>query len=490
MAPRAKREAVAGTIARIIETSQTVLTGLILAFVFRAYQVEPFMIPTGSMAESLCGAHSTQLCRACGWEYNADFSTTDADTRRRLRPDQLFCPNCHLRSSPEEAAPTSKSGDRILVHKWCYDLPCISPQPWEVIVFRDPANPLQNYIKRLVGLPGETIEIVDGDVYVNGCIRRKTPAAQSVLWSVVFDQSYPPAPDSQSGRTPRWIVDEEPGAASGWFGLDSRVFRFQPLDGRPHAIRFNAEAGREYLLDVLGYNRGSSGTSVSDLRLGAAVKRDRSAWLEFELTRGPHVFILSIIGERVRLRHRRTDVDPPTDATIGDDTLPGSLSSTRFVQLEHVDYRVTARIDGREFFSTSDDQYAPDLPALRRDSGGRTVSVRISAAGGSVSLERLRIDRDVHYTYTPGRTRRAYAAHPFVLAEREYFVLGDNSADSHDSREWSDRSVNLNDGYRLGTVRFDQIVGRAAFVYLPGLVPVWSGTSARMPDLGRMRFIR
>ena len=48
------------------ETIESIVIALILAFVFRAFIVEAFVIPTGSMAPTLNGAHGTILCEDCG----------------------------------------------------------------------------------------------------------------------------------------------------------------------------------------------------------------------------------------------------------------------------------------------------------------------------------------------------------------------------------------------------------------------------------------
>ena len=53
-------------------------------------------------------------------------------------------------------------GDRILACKF------LAPRRWDIIVFRYPEDPSVNYVKRLVGLPGEKLEIRDGAVWING----------------------------------------------------------------------------------------------------------------------------------------------------------------------------------------------------------------------------------------------------------------------------------------------------------------------------------
>lgn len=74
--------------------------------------------------------------------------------------------------------PTLLIGDHILVNKFSYGiknpltgtvwLRVGEPQRGEVIVFKFPQNPDQDFIKRVVGIPGDTVQGVDKKVYVNG----------------------------------------------------------------------------------------------------------------------------------------------------------------------------------------------------------------------------------------------------------------------------------------------------------------------------------
>lgn len=61
---------------------------------------------------------------------------------------------------------TLQIGDRILVNRFIYWFS--QPGRGDIVVFPYPEDPRSNYIKRVVGLPGETIEIRDGHIYVDG----------------------------------------------------------------------------------------------------------------------------------------------------------------------------------------------------------------------------------------------------------------------------------------------------------------------------------
>ncbi len=99
----------------------------------------------------------------------------------------------------------SYSGDRIIVNKFSYQFG--DPKRWDVIVFYYPEGAHDNYIKRLVGLPNETLRIRFGDVWIRKDkksvvgnegqeefqIARKPPDKLLTMLQLVFDNDYMPA---------------------------------------------------------------------------------------------------------------------------------------------------------------------------------------------------------------------------------------------------------------------------------------------------------
>ena len=61
--------------------------------------------------------------------------------------------------------PTLKSGDRIIVTKLSYKFK--KPEYKDIVVFKNPDDPKVRYIKRVIGVEGDSVEIRDGKVYVN-----------------------------------------------------------------------------------------------------------------------------------------------------------------------------------------------------------------------------------------------------------------------------------------------------------------------------------
>jgi signal peptidase I len=68
--------------------------------------------------------------------------------------------------------PTLDPGDRVLVARFLYHL--TSPARGDIVVFKYPLDTHVVFIKRVIGLPGDTLSLRDGHVYVNG-VRRNEP---------------------------------------------------------------------------------------------------------------------------------------------------------------------------------------------------------------------------------------------------------------------------------------------------------------------------
>jgi len=144
------------------ETIESIAVAVILAFLFRAFVAEAFVIPTGSMAPTLQGRHMDVTCSQCGCPYRAGASVEN-EGHGEVRG--TTCPICRFPMQlDKDRDPNQRSfnGDRILVSKFAYEV--ADPKRWEVIVFKFPGNAKQNYIKRLIGLPNETLWIRHGDI--------------------------------------------------------------------------------------------------------------------------------------------------------------------------------------------------------------------------------------------------------------------------------------------------------------------------------------
>lgn len=62
--------------------------------------------------------------------------------------------------------PTLLNGERLVVNKFVYRFK--QPERGEVIVFRYPKDPSRDFIKRVIAVPGDSIEIKEGRVFLNG----------------------------------------------------------------------------------------------------------------------------------------------------------------------------------------------------------------------------------------------------------------------------------------------------------------------------------
>jgi signal peptidase I len=202
------------------ETVESLVVAIILALLFRAFVAEAFVIPTGSMAPTLMGAHKDLFCPHCGINYQTGASIENPDEDAANRPGGRdlsnemvvgsVCPNCRSENPIDFSDPNQRTftGDRILVSKFLYAL--AEPQRWDVFVFLQPYNFKQPFIKRLVGLPNETLRIRHGDLFAHTAsqsdfaILRKPPDKQLAMAQLVYDTQYPAASLAKAGWPDRW----------------------------------------------------------------------------------------------------------------------------------------------------------------------------------------------------------------------------------------------------------------------------------------------
>jgi signal peptidase I len=98
---------------------------------------------------------------------------------------------------------------------------------------------------------------------------------------------------------------------------------------------------------------------------------------------------------------------------------------THLLEFAFVDRRASFALDGKEVIPAADLEPAANRSEVRRP-------LQLGARGCRLVVRGLRLSRDTHYTqYGEHGTR-----HPAVLGPQEYYVLGDNSGNSQDSRKW------------------------------------------------------
>ena len=121
--------------------------------------------------------------------------------------DKFLIVNAQIPSGSMEN--TIMPGDRIIGNRLAYTFS--DPQRFDIIIFRYPDDESQLFIKRIIGLPGETVEIIDGRIYINGSdepledVETKEPSVLMkcrrtaiLLWATTGTTLWIPA----TGRTP------------------------------------------------------------------------------------------------------------------------------------------------------------------------------------------------------------------------------------------------------------------------------------------------
>lgn len=529
------------------ETFESVIIAFILAFVFRAYVVEAFVIPTGSMGPTLLGEHMQTVCGQCGYRFDADARNRPRNTRGEALNTYIICPMCNFPNNMPAQSRTS-SGDRILVHKYVYSI--VEPSRWDVVVFKDPSNPSENFIKRLVGLPNEKIWIVEGNVYVQPAdessdwqIARKTQArhgyrTQRDLWRPIYHSQYIPLDKGQPSIARQVNNPEKIGQTldltwtSPW--VASKDAENWQIEHRRSYVHTQAGQGRiEFdiptAIDPLKatwypYNQLYQGRQArdyepelmpEDLRIGAT----------FE----PQSKGLSVtLSTQARINLAMPDAPPSTlsahitsegQAWLEETTHEGVVNALtsrvnvstftpgrgKRVELWYVDQEASLWVDGKLVALKRFE--LPMESIVRRLPLSQPPRPAIEVNGPAVTLHEVNVDRDIHYTmhlagstlYGLGTLQKSangqIYGRPATLSDDQFYCLGDNGPMSSDSRFWS--SVNpwikermIEPGTQVnGIVPRKLMLGRAFFVYFPAMYPLKPEAASLVPNFADLRFI-
>ncbi|MFM8414494.1 MAG: signal peptidase I [Planctomycetota bacterium] len=534
------------------ETVESIVVAFVLALLFRSFEAEAFVIPTGSMAPTLMGRHRDLACETCGEDFRVGCSKELDEGSCRLDPrafvQRVRCPNCGAvtrltdTSGNYAHAYPPFTGDRIIVEKLAYDF--VEPSRWDVVVFKYPEDARINYIKRLVGLPGETVFIAGGDLWTargeaTPAIARKPPDTLRAMLQPVHDSRHVPralqaagwptawSDWSAEGEQPRWTTADggrsfAVAAAAGtatlrwrhfvpedWEGEGSRlpqpepvlVGDFQPYNQAPEYVSLHRDPASKALLDGAHW--------VGDL----AVELD----LESRSDTGRVVLDLVEAGRR-----HTCSFDLASGAVVLAGAEPAAVKATAStpvrgrgrwrVSFANVDDELSLFVDGRPVamaepasWNRSLEEAGAARPVVRGGRPGATepddlAPVGVTAESADITVADLRVLRDIYYVAsgTQAALLGREAEEPMVaypLLDDQFFMLGDNSSASKDSRAWGTPEEPIHHVDRR------LLTGRALVVFWPHAVPTpwnvkvaercgWELRLPCLPNFARMRFVK
>lgn len=456
----------------IRQATEFVVCLTVAVLIYRSWYVEGYIVPTGSMATTLLGMHRQTTCSDCGFRFAVG---TDAPL-----PTYAVCPNCGYPDNPLDILPNI-SGDRLLVRKT--SLASSPPERWDIVVFQHPQLSRKAYIKRVVGLPGEAVQIHRGDIYIDGEIQRKALPQQRAVAVMVYDNDY--RPGHETTLPPRWQADDEASnwnAEEGGFshtadtaslnGTENReavdwlVYRhWRRVPGRPQRVE------EVPVTDNCGYNQHVSRVlnHVSDLMLHCRVRSTGDGSLWWRISDGRENFMIRYDPStgKAWLWHNEQLVREVTAGVMISES--GSI-----FELSLCDRQLLMAIDDQLVFEpyTYEESSRPYHPTSR--------PVAIGVSNLEVEVSELQLLRDVYYTQ-PNFVAQPWAiGRPYRLKDDEYFMLGDNSPLSEDSRAWSESPA----------VPAELLVGQPIAVHLPSRRAVWGSLNLQIPDTSRIRYIR
>lgn len=347
--------------------------------------------------------------------------------------------------------------DRVIVDKISYHVR--DPERFEIAVFKYPLDSSKNFIKRIVGMPSERMRIVNGDLFIlkdgeteEKILRRSRAIQDAQLRRLETEAEWNP----KGGALQSWKIESEdsgdtilaspppsatfPATGSVVFPRTRSSVRDDYLDGYPLGMKPKVDDTK----------KNSNVNMVSDLRVAATVEAEAGcAAVTFVLKEGSRRFRFVLPGPAApEGAVARIEVDGIDPMFTLDATRSASSNSFRLKAGDEVDIEVqnlndmlAFRIDGEEV-ATLEIPPAPDQP-----NSGVKIEVE-NAAAGSTEIADVKVWRDIYYTFAAGRQK----IKEWQIPENCYVVLGDNSQDSSDGRDWTYDQYEVLEGEDKGKI--------------------------------------
>ena len=426
--------------------------GLVAVLVFlllvQTFLVEGLLtrlvVSSASMSPALRGPHDLLHCPNSATVFCVE-TEDDANALPNDRPLRWgTCPACAFARVPVPAD-ARRMGDRILVNRAALSLRAV--RRWDVVLFRSPDDGTLA-VKRVVGLPGETLEIHDGDISINGRIAAKPYAVQKAMRVPVLYG--------------RW--ETQPGGFPGTCEL-----AWQPIRNAPHfdpfpATEYDAMPGTP----LYGVTNQLCENQWRIERPGG-IFPVRDLMLEFEWRPEAATKPLCVTARSGEHRFEVLFDSERKSVTVSPDKTQRPYGFKRPVSGT---YKITVSLFDRHLLVAVNDAIIVELPFEAEAEGEPVaneppfaigfsdtgVSQKEQRAAGERQITNLRVGRDVYYTPRPANASTQTVTVPAGC----YYLLGDNSGFSADSRHWNEPFV----AYRslVGIVRpSDRIPKRKAF---------------------------